>query len=213
MSIASTYDQILEESRELFNTIGVATASIHRISESLSISSGNLTYHFKRKRDIVAAHLENFERELVEEIESFPVTGTPSEFISGWETLLAVTVKYKFLFTSSDYLLQHQLLTIGEFDKLIAHIQTEVKDRAQSLITVGLMKPIKPPFSVDTLVECIWWQWLGWLNDKQLHMTYSEKPKDAVLFDGVKHVIFLIYPHIRKKSFREACEQLIYNAR
>jgi AcrR family transcriptional regulator len=209
MSTLSTYDQILEESLNLFNTIGVATSSIHRISESLAISSGNLTYHFKRKRDIVAKHLENFEARLMNTIEQFPVRGGPQEFVDGWSKILGITQQYKFIFTSTAYLVQSKLITLEEFDILIGHIHVEIKIQAEKLIRAGLMKPMAEPFTVDSLVDCIWWQWLGWLNVNQLHLTYGADEDDNNLFAGVKNILFLIYPYIKKTKYRNAIIQLI----
>lgn len=45
----------MDASRELFNLYGVDKVSQRRISEHLSISPGNLTYHFKKSEDIVEA--------------------------------------------------------------------------------------------------------------------------------------------------------------
>lgn len=52
-----TRKEILEMSRQLFNERGFNDVSIRDIATALGISNGNLTYHFKRKEDIVEALL------------------------------------------------------------------------------------------------------------------------------------------------------------
>lgn len=49
---SATAIRILEASRELFNAKGYAATSVTEIATSLGMSQGNLTYHFKTKRDL-----------------------------------------------------------------------------------------------------------------------------------------------------------------
>ena len=43
----------MNEARTLFNQMGIASVTIRKIALSMGISTGNLTYHFKRREDIV----------------------------------------------------------------------------------------------------------------------------------------------------------------
>lgn len=47
--------EILETARELFNIRGYNEVSMRSIADALGISVGNLTYHFKKKEDLVEA--------------------------------------------------------------------------------------------------------------------------------------------------------------
>lgn len=49
--------EILETAKKLFNERGFNIVSTRDISEALGISKGNLTYHFKKKEDIMEAIL------------------------------------------------------------------------------------------------------------------------------------------------------------
>lgn len=46
-------DKIIETSIELFNSKGYAHVTMRDISDALNISPGNLTYYFKRKKDLM----------------------------------------------------------------------------------------------------------------------------------------------------------------
>ncbi|MDR1481965.1 MAG: TetR/AcrR family transcriptional regulator [Synergistaceae bacterium] len=48
-------EKILETARDLFNRRGYNEVSMRNISDELGISVGNLTYHFKKKEDLVEA--------------------------------------------------------------------------------------------------------------------------------------------------------------
>jgi AcrR family transcriptional regulator len=52
-----TRQEILETAKRLFNEKGFNVVSTRDIAEAMGISKGNLTYHFKKKADIVEALL------------------------------------------------------------------------------------------------------------------------------------------------------------
>lgn len=72
-----TREKILIESKKQFNKKGYNEVSIKDIAEALSISKGNLTYHFKKKEDIVEALLE------------MPADHTPPSAPETYEELMA----------------------------------------------------------------------------------------------------------------------------
>lgn len=45
--------EILEKAKQLFNQYGYNHVSMRQIADSLNISVGNLTYHFKKKEDLM----------------------------------------------------------------------------------------------------------------------------------------------------------------
>jgi AcrR family transcriptional regulator len=48
-------DKILNKALELFNTFGYESVTMRDIAGALKISPGNLTYHFKKKDDLIYA--------------------------------------------------------------------------------------------------------------------------------------------------------------
>ena len=59
-----TKDKILHQGLRLFNESGVDQVSALEISQSLGISYGNLTYHFRRKDEIVLTLYTQMQEEL-----------------------------------------------------------------------------------------------------------------------------------------------------
>lgn len=55
---ASTRERIMRVARTLFSERGYNAVAVSDIAQEAGISKGNLTYHFKRKEDIVVALLE-----------------------------------------------------------------------------------------------------------------------------------------------------------
>lgn len=63
--------QILSESKRQFNQLGVANVTIRMVAKSMGMSSGNLNYHFKKRKDILEALFEEiqaFENEFIEAV-------------------------------------------------------------------------------------------------------------------------------------------------
>jgi AcrR family transcriptional regulator len=57
-----TRDKILQTALALFNESGEAGASLAQIAAELDISEGNLWYHFRTKRDLIAALFDELEQ-------------------------------------------------------------------------------------------------------------------------------------------------------
>ncbi len=59
-----TKQQIISTSIRLFNQHGEELVGVREIARTLQISPGNLSYHFPRKEDILAYHMQKLEQEL-----------------------------------------------------------------------------------------------------------------------------------------------------
>ena len=69
--------QILLESKRQFNELGVANVTIRMLAKSLKMSSGNLNYHFKKRKNILEAlfeEIQSFENEFIDAISNQKIT-------------------------------------------------------------------------------------------------------------------------------------------
>ena len=67
-----TRDKILKTALALFNESGEAGVSLAQIAAELDISEGNLWYHFRTKRDLIAALLDELEQTIEQQHERPP---------------------------------------------------------------------------------------------------------------------------------------------
>ena len=193
-----TYTDILNRSMELFNEYGVESVSIFRVAESLKISAGNLTYHFKRKQDLVGELLNQLEQEMINGFKNFPYTSGARSFVQAYAESFGTSWKYRGLFNSAPYLIQSGLVKASRFRTLSSHIIATAVAQTKRLIAQGFMEKVPPPYNVNMLVDCIWWQWLGWLRVNQLREPDERIAFKDIVVSGISHSILLASPYMKK---------------
>lgn len=203
MSKQSTALKILDTARELFNQHGVESVSVAQIASDLGISAGNLTYHFAKKKKIVSALTQALEKVMLENIKNFPYSGSASDYFNSHLAMFKAIWDYRFLFNGTTYLIQKDLLARDDYQDLIDHIYSLYVQQCEKLIASNAMKPIPEPYTVTTLVDCIWWQWLGWLEANQLMQEKDRMSSEKLLESGFKHMLFLIQPYMHKQFIKQ----------
>ncbi len=202
MTKISTRQRVLNKSSELFNRFGIEAVSIGQISEALQISTGNLTYHFKKKADLVTAHIAELENLLLSRVEGFPMVSNPKSFGEAYVNLLGLTLKFRFLFVGSTYILQNDLVEATRYKQLIEVTKKTFVRQIKRLTEEGFMKPIQKPYDVEMLIDSIWWQWLGWMLVTQVDVAESRKTEEKRLADAVLHILFLFHHYIDPEFFK-----------
>ena len=194
-----TYTSILNRSMELFNDFGVESVSIYRVAESLGISAGNLTYHFKRKQDLVCELLNQLEQQMIVALKKFPYTANARDFVKAYADLYTTTWKYRGLFNSAPYLIQSGLVKANRYSALSSHVTAMITAKTKKLISQGFMDKIHTPYTVNMLVDCIRWQWLGWLRVNQLREPDEHIAFEQIVANGISHALLLARPYIKKE--------------
>lgn len=200
--------QILQTSRILFNEKGVESVAIAQIADRLGISTGNLTYHFARKQHLISCHIHQLELEIVAVLDGFSSDASASEFLDVYASIYSVTWEYRYLFTGTAYLLQNSLLEKVEYQTLVEHIHTRFLAQLDSMAHVGRIKQELSKFDKRNLVDCAWWQWLGWLGTHQFLPDDNKKNITPLLLDGLRHQIFLIQPYLDQRYRDQVLEEL-----
>ncbi len=207
MTKKSTASAILDTAQDLFNEHGVESVSVAHIASELNISTGNLTYHFAKKKDIVDAHTNALESVLLDVLRNFPYSGTAKDYFNSFLAVFKLVWQYRFLFNGTAYLIQQDLLDREHYRNLIDHVYSLVLQQCERLIASEVMKPISEPHDATTLVDCIWWQWLGWLEVNQLMPSKERMDVEELLESGLKHMLFLIEPHMQARFIAEIYEE------
>ena len=203
-----TYDLILNESMKLFNEHGVESVSINRVADCMGISTGNLTYHFKRRTDLIATHMQKLDTVLVEYFENFPHERGHDEYIIEFTEIFTIVWQHRFLFNSAPYLIQNELVKPRHYQQLIDNISAAMIENLLRFQKQGLMKKPMKPYDNEMLVNCIWLNWLGWLRVNQLIPRSKRHSFSEVLYNGINHSLFLTRPYMDPGLFGQVHKAL-----
>lgn len=153
--MANTKSKIIDQSIALFNQHGYSNVSLHQIAKALDLSSGNLTYHFPKKADLMDAVYATFVEELISLQSALGVGRGISEMLI--ELNEFIKFQNRFLFFYVD------LLDIGRNYPSIAkrhyaHIKGQIKRIEDNLNFNNSAGLIKKEFESElpTLAETIW---------------------------------------------------------
>jgi len=100
-----TRDRILATSLALFNDERLASVSTHRMAAELGISPGNLHYHFKSKRLVVAGLLRRFEELLSACMDVAAAVDALDDLWLSLHLAFETINAYRFVYLDADHLL------------------------------------------------------------------------------------------------------------
>ena len=156
---------ILRKSLQLFNTSGVHSVSAHDISRELGISPGNLTYHFKKKNDIISALVDQLEGELQAFYEGLEGMGSSmEEHADASLKVLKILWKYRFFFNNVMYLTQNNAKKRTRYLRLKEIIVSMIAEAIKMFISKGASKNIMAPNSPRLVADNLWYFWLSYLR-------------------------------------------------
>ncbi len=96
----TTKEKILDTARILFNEQGIRSTTTRHIAASMSISPGNLHYHFRHTEDIVIALFEQLKKKydkMMEEVQELSLTQL-DDLVPVFDILYDQINNYRFLF-------------------------------------------------------------------------------------------------------------------
>jgi AcrR family transcriptional regulator len=152
----SRKEEILETARKLFNEINTQTATTNHIAKAMSISPGNLHYHYRNREEIIRKLYLQLREEM-----SLPINELPKtiESLNVHEKLLIeVQWKYRFFFRELLFLFSRdeELKKMYIVDNL-AH-RSRIKIVMQNLMLNNELE-INDEDSLEHLVDTILMSW------------------------------------------------------
>lgn len=187
----ATRQKIIENAKPLFNTEGYRASSFNQLAQTIGISRGNLTYHFKEKTDLLEAILADLwsrYEQLMASTTQFP----------SWESTHTSTLAFHELQKDFSFIFfDRHLLMMPTIKDQIQKIQNHHLKWQMSIIhfsiQIGNMKPEGIPGVYEGLCRTIWKTSFFWLLSEELA---EEKNK----IEWAKHVWSIILPHFTEKG-------------
>jgi AcrR family transcriptional regulator len=185
---AGTPQRIVLRSIELFNRHGIQNVAIDRIASDLKISPGNLTYHFKRKDDLIRATLDILKERLRVALQR-PVAVSSAQ--DGAEYLIQVFRTFwdfRFFFNSLAYLLTDDRQLRKEYAQFNQWALDIMVADVEFLVELGHFRAPVEPNNFRLLSENIWGQLLHWLRLQQIESPSASTPPNAAIYDAALHL-------------------------
>lgn len=172
-----TNEKIIDKALTLFNEKGVDQVSSLEISQSLNISYGNLTYHYKKKDDIVLALYAQMQQSLDTSINRlvqciFEETFYPKLV----NEIFDVIWNYRFIYLNINSLM-NQFEFICESEKSYYATRIKILNRAKKyLIQEGYLKP-EINNNYESLIQNLNMILYAWITDAKLFYEGDEDKK------------------------------------
>ena len=172
-----TNEKIIDKALTLFNEKGVVEVSSLEISQSLNISYGNLTYHYKKKDDIVLALYAQMQQSLNTSINRlvqciFEETFYPKLV----NEIFDVIWNYRFIYLNINSLM-NQFEFICESEKSYYATRIKILNRAKKyLIQEGYLKP-EINNNYQSLIQNLNMILYAWITDAKLFYEDDEDKK------------------------------------
>jgi|GEM_PF-2709056 len=199
-STVSTKEKILAAAQDEFNKRGIGAVALHKIAAMLDISPGNLTYHFRRKEDLVFELVSWLEGQLVSalhDVDHVMERGTIEQDADEVATKMVEVVEllweHRFFFNGIQFVRESEDL-LGLFLKFESLIISAQRNAFEEAIKRGNMRPIRAPNSTQLAAENVWSIWLTWMSRSNLDN--AKAVQDAYFVRGmIDHYFSLIEPY------------------
>lgn len=157
----SRKQDIINRSIELFNAHGFHRVSIKDIADSLGISPGNLTYHFTRKTDLLAA----IQQQMLDDssIDIMPRGYiTLYHFEEIFRNYSEIQAKYYFYHNNLQYIFHTFPEITRNYKRITLRRFKDAKSLISYYIETGRLKPESDGINYDHFIRTIWMVSVFW---------------------------------------------------
>ncbi len=189
---------LLDTALILFNEKGLAQVSLRIIADAMGISPGNLTYHFKRREDIVEALYYEFVDEVEVRFRQMNLSDINLSLVFDMISMLTETrLKYRFLMRDFTTLIAENPSIKKHYVAVIKKRKTQSLQVFDTLIKQKIIRPAELENEYEHLYERI--QILGnfWITSALMQ---GEKLSKANVERNFEMVVQIIYPYLTPKG-------------
>jgi AcrR family transcriptional regulator len=192
-----TAERILEISLELFNRYGEPNVSTTLISAELSISPGNLYYHYPAKDELINALFDRYERALGEILQAADGVENVEDAWLFFHMLFELVWGYRFLYRDLNDLLSKNR-------RLETHFQFVLKNKTRAMHAlldglsrsgaVRLTGAEAAPLATSMVVLVTYW--LSYEYVREPRKALEPESAAASMGRGAYHALALLLPHL-----------------
>ncbi len=188
-------DEILKCALSLFNENGISQVSLRNISSEMGISLGNLTYHFKKRDDIVDALYLNLVNRLNEVVTEY--LGTKNQFQLLFEiprATLSNFYEYRFLMLDFVLITRNHANIGNHYRKLIKEREQQFEVLIHDLVDAKLFREELMDNEYKYLFKNLRIVSDFWLSSNSIDSNDKTSKKDVL--EGSKLLENIIFPYL-----------------
>ena len=209
-----TAERILEVTLELFNRFGEPNVSTTLISAELSISPGNLYYHYPAKDELINSLFDRYEKSLGELLNASDGVRNVEDAWFFMHTLFELIWQYRFLYRDLNDLLSKNRRLETHFQWVLKNKTRAVKALLDGMSRAGAMSiDSREVEATATSMVVVLTYWLSFEYVRDPRNALEPENAQSALLRGAHHVLNLLVPYL-EKSQRAHMQTLIdaYNA-
>jgi AcrR family transcriptional regulator len=196
-----TAERILEVTLDLFNRFGEPNVSTTLISAELSISPGNLYYHYPAKDELINALFDRYEKALTEILHAADGVENVEDAWLFFHMLFELVWGYRFLYRDLNDLLSKNR-------RLETHFQFVLKNKGKAMHAlldglsrnnaVRLTGAEATPLATSMVVVVTYWLSYEYVRDPRHALEPAAAA--AAMGRGAWHALALLLPHLDEAS-------------
>ena len=192
-----TAERILEVTLELFNRFGEPNVSTTLISAELSISPGNLYYHYPAKDALINSRFDRYERSLNELLNASDGVRDVEDAWFFLHSLFELIWQYRFLYRDLNDLLSKNRRLETHFQAVLKNKTHAIKALLDGMSRSGAIT-IAPgsvePTATTVVVVITFWLSFEYVRDPRRAL--EPESVQTALLRGAHHVLNLLVPYL-----------------
>ena len=194
-----TAERILEVTLDLFNRFGEPNVSTTLISAELSISPGNLYYHYPAKDELVNSLFDRYEGALGDLLAA---AGGVRDVEDAWffmHTLFELIWQYRFLYRDLNDLLSKNRRLETHFQSVLRNKARSVRALLDAMSHAGAVAiaPREAEATATSMVVVLTY-WLSFEYVRDPRRALEPENGQTALLRGAQHVLSLLVPYLER---------------
>ncbi|WP_109302242.1 TetR/AcrR family transcriptional regulator [Aquimarina sp. AU474] len=198
---------IIKHAVVLFNKKGFFNVSIKDITETMGISPGNFTYHFKRKEYLLSAIQEQILDNAIEIMPSDQYV-TLFHFEEMFKKFYVIQRQYRFFFLEISYLMVEYPGIMRGYKIATTKRLEGARDLVNHFITSGRLVPESDRIDYTIIIQTLWMTSTFWST----RMAIIDQKRSVVIEDSpIQNLWGILLPYLTEKGYKEYVEITKYH--
>ena len=192
-----TAERILEVTLGLFNRFGEPNVSTTLISAELSISPGNLYYHYPAKDELINSLFDRYDKSLNELLNASDGVRDVEDAWFFMHTLFELIWQYRFLYRDLNDLLSKNRRLEMNFQVVLKNKTRAIKILLESMNrSTALRMDAREIEPTATSMVVVLTYWLSYEYVRDPRNALEPASAQAALLRGAQHVLNLLMPYL-----------------